>query len=273
MTDETRSLTAQPEPEKAKVPLVGGHGITAIIPQDVEQAFRMASLIHRAGMAPKDMNTPEKIVVAILHGAEIGLPPMQAIQSIAVINGRPTVWGDGAMALVRASGLLDDFDEQIVGTGDARRAICVAARRGQATPIRHEFSVADAKEAGLWGKSVWKQYPSRMLQMRARSWVLRDGFADVLRGITITEEILDHELRTIPPRPYEDEILGAHEEDAPPIDPRVEKVARDVATMGPERLSQHFAQMPPEQVEMLEPIKAELEAIAAGEHGAGQESK
>ena len=201
MTDqESRSLATKDHAEKP--PLVVGNGVRAIIPQDIEQAYRLAALIHASKMAPKDMDTPEKIVVAIMHGAEIGLPPMQALQSIAVINGRPTVWGDGALSLVRASGLLEDFDEQVIGEGDGRRAICMAIRRGQATPIRHEFSVAHAKEAGLWGKNVWKQYPERMLQMRARSWVLRDGFADVLRGLGVAEEVSDFDARIIPPRPY-----------------------------------------------------------------------
>ena len=182
MTDENRSLEDQ-SPLAERPPLVSGGKVMPIIPQDIEQAYRMAQLIHQSGTAPKGMDTPEKIVTAIIHGSEIGLPPMQALQSIAVINGRPTIWGDGALSLVRASGLLEDFDEQVTGKGDAMRAVCTAIRRGQATPIQHEFSMDDAKLASLLDKDPWKKYPRRMLQMRARSWVLRDGFADVLRGL------------------------------------------------------------------------------------------
>jgi hypothetical protein len=58
-------------------------------------------------MAPESLDTLEKVMVAILHGLEVGLTPMNALQSIAVINGRPTIWGDGAVGLIRASGLLE----------------------------------------------------------------------------------------------------------------------------------------------------------------------
>ena len=54
------------------------------------------------------------------------------------------------------------------------------------------FSEQDAKVAGLWGKSgPWKQYPKRMLQMRARGFNLRDNFADILGGLITAEEARD----------------------------------------------------------------------------------
>lgn len=178
---------------KPKPPLTGGGQIAALVPQDFEQAWRVAQVISHSGMAPRDMQTPEKLVVSIMHGLEIGLPPMQAIQSIAVVNGRPTVWGDGALGLVRGSGHLEDFEERLEGEGDALRAVCRCNRKGQATPIIRTFSVAEARKAGLWGKSgPWSQYPQRMLAMRARAFALRDGFADVLKGIGITEEVHDY---------------------------------------------------------------------------------
>lgn len=187
--DKSQAVTPRP----ARPPLAAGGSIAALVPQDFEQAWRVAQVIAGSGMAPRDMATPEKLVVSIMHGLEIGLPPMQAIQSIAVVNGRPTVWGDGALGLVRGSGLLEDYEETIDGDGEAMRAICRCNRRGQATPITRTFSVADAKKAGLWGKAgPWTQYPRRMLAMRARAFALRDGFADVLKGIGITEEVHDY---------------------------------------------------------------------------------
>ena len=55
-----------------------------------------------------------------------------------------------------------------------------------------EFSMQDAKQAGLTGKQgPWSQYPRRMLQMRARAFALRDVFADVLRGVHVAEEAQD----------------------------------------------------------------------------------
>lgn len=175
------------------IPLRSGGGVGAIVPQDVEQAYRMAMVIHKADMAPRDMKSPEKILTAIFHGLEVGLKPMQAVQSIAIVNGRPTIWGDAAMGLVIGSGLVEDFAETMEGDDDARVAMCRVKRVGVPTEIVRRFSVADAKKAGLWSKAgPWTQYPSRMLQMRARGFALRDGFADVLKGLSVREEVQDY---------------------------------------------------------------------------------
>lgn len=179
-------------PVKAPLKAAGG-GVQSIIPQDAEQAFRMAQMIHASGMAPRDMQSPEKIVTSIIAGMEIGLKPFQSVQSFAVVNGRPTIWGDAALGLVQASGYLEDFEETIEGDGDAMIAICRAKRVDRKSEIVRPFSVADAKKAGLWGKSgPWSQYPRRMLQLRARAFCIRDGFPDILKGIGIQEEVADY---------------------------------------------------------------------------------
>jgi hypothetical protein len=182
--------------------LVTGNRPTAIVPTDMDSAYRLGKAICLAGMAPKGMDTPEKCMIAIMRGMEVGLTPFMALDKIAIVNGRPTIWGDGAIGLVRGSGLCEFIKERIEGTGDARMAICEAKRRAEPEPIRRTFSIADAKKAGLWGKQgPWQQYPERMLQMRARAFALRDGFADVLGGLYLREEIEDaQQMRDITPR-------------------------------------------------------------------------
>lgn len=71
-------------------------------------------------------------------------------------------------------------------------AVCIAKRHGS-SPVTARFSVMDAKRAGLWTKAgPWQTYPRRMLQMRARSFALRDAFPDVLKGLISVEEALDN---------------------------------------------------------------------------------
>ena len=78
-----------------------------------------------------------------------------------------------------------------IGEGDSRMAVC-AVTRPDGTVCERRFSVADAKNAGLWGKQgPWKQYPDRMLAMRARGFAARDGAADVLGGLYLSEELQD----------------------------------------------------------------------------------
>lgn len=169
--------------------LRAGGKVTAIIPQTVEEIFRLATAIAKSGLAPSTMRTAEQITVAIMHGAEIGLPPMQSVQRIAVVNGRPTIWGDAVPALLLSRGFR--IDEAVTGDGDERAATC-SVIRPDGTTIARSFSVSDAKAAGLWGKiGPWKAYPDRMLQMRARGFAARDGAADVLSGLYIAEEVQD----------------------------------------------------------------------------------
>ena len=159
-----------------------------LCPQSLDEALRLAEIMAKSDIVPKDyIGKPGNILVAIQWGAEIGLAPLQAMSHIAVINGRPALWGDALLAIVRGSGLLASFEEDI----GADSATCTAQRRGEA-PISRTFSREDAKQAGLLGKAgPWSQYPRRMMQMRARAWVLRDLFPDVIRGLHVAEEAQD----------------------------------------------------------------------------------
>lgn len=169
----------------------------SLAPQDLAQAIQFADMMSKSSIIPKDfMGNPGNILVAVQWGMELGLQPMQAMQNIAVINGRPSLWGDAVIGLVRSSPLCEYVQEEMLDD----KAICRVKRRGEAEQIRI-FTIDDAKKAGLHGKAgPWTQYPKRMMQMRARSWALRDVFPDVLRGMPITEEVMDIE-RDINPAP------------------------------------------------------------------------
>lgn len=165
----------------------------SLMPSSLGEAMELAKMIADSDMAPKDYkNKPSNVLIAIQMGADVGLKPMQSIQNIAVINGRPSIWGDAALGLVQASGEVERFHETLEGEGQKRSATCIAKRKGWPDEIKRTFSWEDAQRAGLIGKSgPWTTYESRMMQMRARSWVLRDGFADILVGLSITEEAMD----------------------------------------------------------------------------------
>lgn len=165
----------------------------SLAPQNLAEAMQFAEILSNSTIVPKDyQRNPGNVLVALQWGAEIGLAPLQAMQNIAVINGRPAVWGDSMLAIVKGSGLLVSIKEEVTET----EATCTIQRKGEAPAVR-TFSQADAQKANLWGKQgPWSQYPKRMMQMRARAWALRDVFPDVLRGVGIAEEVRD-----IPPAP------------------------------------------------------------------------
>jgi hypothetical protein len=166
----------------------------SLVPSSFDDAIKISKLLAASDLVPKDFKgKPENCVVAIAWGQEIGLGALQALQGIAVINGRPALWGDAALAVVRAHPDFEDIEETIAGDGDKKTATCTIKRKGQA-PTTVTFSIADAKTAGLYKKQgPWTNYENRMLQMRARGFALRDSFTDALKGFKTAEEEQDIE--------------------------------------------------------------------------------
>lgn len=175
----------------------------------LEDAYRFANAICASGFAPKGMEKPEAVLVAIQLGAELGLTPMAALQNTAVVNGRPAIYGDAALALVRASGLLTSYKEEEIGeAGSDAHGYRVTASRGDQTTVE-TFTMADAKRAKLVGKpGPWSEYPKRMLRFRARGYVLRDLFGDVLKGLRTVEEARDIPAEPVNVTPLADKVAG-----------------------------------------------------------------
>ena len=167
-----------------------------LTPTNLAEAMQLAEILAQSTIVPKDyQRNPGNILVAIQWGAELGLAPMQAMQNIATINGRPSIWGDAMLALVKNAPEFVSIKEEYVGEADDLTAVCTVKRRSTDGSIHEHvatFSMEDAKKAGLLGKQgPWTQYPKRMLQMRARGYALRDMFPDILKGLRTTEEVRD----------------------------------------------------------------------------------
>ena len=174
-----------------------------IVPQNYAEAMQMAALLYKSGLAPKTLDTQEKVAVACFMCLELGRPIMTGIQDIGVINGKAGIYGDAALALVRASGKLDLIKETEEGTPYTDNWVfrCILKRKGDPTPKEGVWTWIDAKRAGYddpktrqGGKdmfSPWRRYTRRMMQFKARNFVLRDTFGDVLRGIRLSEDNMD----------------------------------------------------------------------------------
>jgi hypothetical protein len=163
----------------------------ALQPNSMDEAFRMAEMLAGSQMVPKNyQGKPQDALVAMMMGSELGLNPIQSLANVAVINGKPAIYGDALLALVQNHPKFGGHEESFEENGMV--ATCTVWRKGDATKHTVTFSQADARKAGLWEKSgPWTQYPKRMLMWRARGYALRDKFADALGGLITVEEARD----------------------------------------------------------------------------------
>jgi len=144
------------------------------------------ALVRNAG---SDKQAVARVMIALSFGRQLGLSDIQALNCIAVVNGKPSLFGDGPIALVLARGHLEAIEETFEGDGPTRVAVCRVKRRGLEVHERR-FGAKDKERAGI-SNPTYGKYPDRMYQLRARAFALRDRFADDLMGIAIKEELED----------------------------------------------------------------------------------
>lgn len=282
-------MTEEQKPYTPPAALQMGGAVMAIVPQTFEELQRVANFVIGGGLAPSSVvktprtnDTPEQIAAIragniaavstiLMAGAELGMPPMAALRMMTVINGRPALFADGNISIVRKSkgadgkpvashlrtGYVEECDykcpfcdapaferpgrawthlltqhpteHETIRAGaiggdpmpedvfdiipsDRSYAFFEAKRSDTGETIIERFSIADAKQAGLWddaeivtrevwaydaqagarkptvkpvpNDSPWHCYPKRMMMWRAAGYGCRWLFADVLGGMT-----------------------------------------------------------------------------------------
>ena len=176
-------------------------------PQTFDQAMWLAETLAASEMVPKQYRGKVgDCFIAMQWGAELGLKPLQAMQSIAVVNGKPSIYGDAGKAVLLAGGCIIEEDDIAIVRANGR-ARCRITRPGR-PPVERTYSTEDAKQAGLLGKDgPWRTNTQRQMAWRAFWFAARDAAADLLRGIGGAEESAD-----IPPEKF----MGAADEVRPP---------------------------------------------------------
>lgn len=169
---------------------------------------RIAQMLMQSGAVNKSLRNATQVITAMQAAKSLGLNPYTALRQIGFINGSLTFYGDLELAVVRMSGQLEAIEEFTFCLNEeglyekrcfahsnahlpAFGAVCRIKRKGAEV---HEsiFTEADAKVAGLWQKTpTWKDYPGRMMQMRARGLAIRNTFSDTTQGLSTME--YDHE--------------------------------------------------------------------------------
>lgn len=181
------------ETQVVKVPeaKVGPMGIEV---QNLEQMWWLSGHIMRSGLAPKDCKTTADLVIRAQYGMSVGLSFMQAIQCVANVNGRPSLWGHQVLGLITASGKCKSWTETIIGTDPTKDdyTVIITTERRDVEGVRVvEFSTAEARRANLMNKDLYKTYPKDMIRHRAVARAAKQVYADILSGLGVAEEERD----------------------------------------------------------------------------------
>jgi len=182
---------------EATLPVVNGERSMALtetlVPRNLIEIKELASFLAASDLIPKSlMGRKENVALVLLMGHEIGCGGVAALRNIYVVNGRPSIYGDLATALVRKSGLCEELEYSFEGKGDALKCIATGKRKGMKNPHTEEFSMSDAVLGGLVEKNPnYKKFPKDMIMWKALHRLYKFLWSDVLNGISIKEVVND----------------------------------------------------------------------------------
>ncbi len=177
MADEARDESAQ---SVALVPI-------KVVPQTsiLPSRDELSVILAIAGevslgktVLPKDMTKPEAFAV-MLAGREIGVPPMTALRHIFVVNGKTDLDGQLMQGIVLAN---DTSAEFVIHESTGLKVDIELKRQGR-PPFRVEYTIDDAKKAGLAEKGPWKAFPRDMLFWHTMKRVCRRGAPDLINAV------------------------------------------------------------------------------------------
>lgn len=152
---------------------------------NLDKKKELAKILIASGLIPKNLDTPEKVLVCLFKAQEIGIPPMEALASMPVINGKVTMQGNLILSLINKSHNVSQLKI------DSKDNQCTVTMSRKDYDMSHtaSFNIDDAKKAGLMDKQIWRQYTKLMLQWRAVAICARVVFPDIMSGLYTPEEI------------------------------------------------------------------------------------
>jgi hypothetical protein len=196
VTDSTSSEVAIDE--SAGLPAVHHAAARALggIPY-LGEYMRLAESISKTAMVPVALrNRPDEVLAVVMYGAELGIGPMQAMQQVNFIEGKPSMAPELMRALIRQAG-------HKLNITSTRTECVIVGERGDTGEVGEtDFTIDDAVDAGLCrivdgkvnarsqqGKKLpWETYTKDMLLARATSRIARMMFSDVIAGMSYTPE-------------------------------------------------------------------------------------
>jgi hypothetical protein len=199
-----------------------------LIPRSYSEWKELAVDFSKSSIIPEHFRGhPADTFVAMQFGAELGFFPMASLRHVYVVKGTPTLAAQAMHAVCLNEADCEYFERDDQHSERGVREVWVCKRKGRKTVSRGEFTMDDAKGAGLAGKDVWKSYPADMLENRAISRCARRAYPDRIGGIYTSEEARFIELDEVAPGEFAAPPPPPPAEAEP--DPRLSALAEDDA--------------------------------------------
>lgn len=171
-TKATKSLSTEAQPEKSALSKPVGNGLGYFNADQLEQALRIADKFHKAGCFGVDVKNPEQAFVKIQAGAEMGMPPMEAMNSLYIVNGKVTIYGQALSKKLKEHGWNIEYQDC-----DSEKATVVITKNGKT----HEETATKEDLLKLNSRAV-KFAPKDKLKWHALSRLVRFNVPEVLSG-------------------------------------------------------------------------------------------
>lgn len=152
-------------------------------------AKQMGDALCQTSFVPQHFaGRPEEAAAAIMSGDELGFTPMQSLQSLYVVSGKPALYARAMVALVLSAG------HQVWTESESDTEVVVCGRRaGSERTEKVAWSIDRAERAGYTKNKKYQTDPRAMLYARASADVARRIAPDVLAGVAYTVEELEGE--------------------------------------------------------------------------------
>jgi len=235
--------------------------------RNVPGMMELARALFKSGMFPEIQNEFQ-VLVKIEYGRELGIQPLQALQTIDVIKGHLAIRSQLMLALFQQRG------GRIKITQKDKQGSIVVFSIGDREPLTDQFMWEDVVRAGLAGKDTYKNYPTDMMYARCISRGIKAYDPASVLGLVSVEEAIDLEpvagtapaaievktyaLPTGEPKPEKPEKPKKAKKEEPPIE---QTKAEPPAAAGPEKPAEKAQAPKPEDVEP-EIVKPMLSADA-----------
>jgi len=155
---------------------------------NVSQDMELGKIFAESGIFP-DIKSAAQGYIKILAGKELGLSPMQAINSFYFVNGRLGIVAQTLGALVKKS---EKYDYKISNHTDQECSIDFFKLGEEKEKIgESHFNLKMAAKAGIVNKDNWKNYPMNMLFARALMNGVRWFCPDAVSAFTYSVEELE----------------------------------------------------------------------------------